>query len=197
MKKYLLIGIALLYSFVITAQQTKQTSGVKDHVIVFDFVADTSDIKQSASLKTKTGEKYYIVPFAKKTAHELYNDILVRVAHLYKSHERVADKVEDRSIVINGYGSHITKQTSGGFRISVSYHLEFNFKDGKIKVYAPCFSSFDEVSMKTGQEFKNISGTHIWSLAQNNETEVIHQIEEYFNKLITDIVYGNPEDEDW
>lgn len=216
MKKYLVVLIVAFVSVQMTAQTKKSTVKrplrqalsqnsklkeqpveVKDTVVVFDFVADTSGVSESSCLKTSLGTNYYVVPFSKKTAHELYNDILVRIAHLYKSPERVTEKVEDKSIVVNGYGNHITKQTSSGFLISVSYKLEFNFKDGKVRVNSPCFSSFDELSMRTGQEFNNLSAGYIWTLGQNNEIDVIHQIEQYFNKLVADLVYGDKNDEDW
>ncbi len=106
MKKIILF-LTLLLSMSITAQTRrpvqkrpvqravkKNTSApvpveVKDSVITFDFIITENS---RSGMFIKTGENFYVVPFSKKTAHDLYNDVLVRIAHLYKSPETVTEK---------------------------------------------------------------------------------------------------------
>ena len=170
---------------------------VKDSVINIDF-----SINSNGGFYIPSGESFYIVPFSKKNAHELYNDMLVRIARLYKSPDRVTEKIEDRTIVINGYASqiasyyytleHVQSDTKYHSIIDVSYKLEFNFKDGKVRVNPPSISSGEELSLTTGSKY-----SLYMDKVYKHDKAAIEKIENYFNELITALVYGNEKDEDW
>ena len=110
-----------------TATQTKQTT--------FEF-----KMQWDASFKKEGENNFYVVNFGRKSAHQLYMDVLSHIASIYKNPDYVTSKVEDRSIVINGYAGEIAyikdhwgDYYSAGFK----YRLEFQFKEGKIRVNAP------------------------------------------------------------
>ncbi len=218
MKKIVLILMAITFAIGNVNSQVKRTPAkrtttkvaakpkkvvdspveVKDSVICFDF-----SVNSIGNFYIQTGESYYIVPFSKKNAHELYSDMLVRIARLYKSPETVTEKVEDRTIIINGYASQITSyyytldyvqsDTKYHSIVDLSYKLEFNFKDGKVRVNPPSISGGEELSLTTGSKKHSVYMDKIYK----HDKSAIKKIENYFNELITALVYGHEKDEDW
>lgn len=141
---------------------------------------------------------YYVVPFTGKTAHQLYMEQLARIASIYSSPERVTEKVEDKTIVLNAAESKL--MTSNGIagkeEVIVRYRIELQFKDGKIRVnpptitkairYIPNISKFEDIDMNT----LSVTNMFLPGFSRN--------MERYFNFLFEMLVYGNgKQDEDW
>ena len=122
MSKFLFFAFAWLLTLEVTAQ-TRSDS------IIFK-------VNDNGFFKTETGTNYYVISFAGKKAHDLYNDILCRLARSFKSPENVTEKmVEDRAVVVNAQVNELV-EAYGGVRewFDFFYRFEFNFKDGKIRV---------------------------------------------------------------
>ena len=141
---------------------------------------------------------YYVIPFTGKTAHQLYMEQLARIASIYSSPERVTEKVEDKTIVLNAAESKL--MTSNGIagkeEVIVRYRIELQFKDGKIRInpptitksirYIPNISKFEDIDMNT----LSVTNMFLPGFSRN--------MERYFNFLLEILVYGNgKQDEDW
>ena len=171
-----------------TATQTKQTT--------FEF-----KMQWDASFKKEGENNFYVVNFGRKSAHQLYMDVLSHIASIYKNPDYVTSKVEDRSIVINGYAGEIAyikdhwgDYYSAGFK----YRLEFQFKEGKIRVNAPTtLDLYAEGSNKTKKYSDYDPTTNVFfNLFSTEANTVKNEIDKYVNTLIATVIYGS-KDEYW
>jgi hypothetical protein len=171
-----------------TAIQTKQTT--------FEF-----KMQWDASFKKEGENNFYVVNFGRKSAHQLYMDVLSHIASIYKNPDYVTSKVEDRSIVINGYAGEIAyfkdywgDYYSAGFK----YRLEFQFKEGKIRVNAPTtLELYAEGSNNTKKYSDYDPTTNVFFNLFSTEADTVKkEIDKYVNTLIATVVYGS-KDEDW
>ncbi len=145
---------------------------------------------------------YYVIPFTGKTAHELYMDQLARIASIYVSPDRVTEKVEDKTIVINAAESNLMSYlgVTGRVEVIVKYRIEMQFKDGKIRLNPPSISKAIKnikEAFRPGNTFEEINLNRL-SSANNNVPKFSQNVEKYFNVLLDMLVYGNgKQDEDW
>lgn len=149
---------------------------------------------------TNEGKDFYVVHFPNKTAHNLYNDLMTHIAHIYESPKEVTETVEDRVIVVNGKSNNVTKYkmiwdtgSTTDTDVDLMYRLEFDFQDGKIKVNAPTISRI-YLNFLLGPLVHDASSL---PKMKSDDAEAVRNISMYFKSLLTEIVYGNPEDENW
>ena len=179
-----------------TTTQQKKTTTSQQEQTTFEF-----KIQWDASFKKDGEENFYVVNFGKKSAHQLYMDVLSHIASIYKNPDYVTSKVEDRSIVINGYASEIAyfKDTwDHYYSASFKYRLEFQFKEGKIRVNAPTTPELYAEGSDNIKKFSDcVSTTDGFFYLYEAETNTIkNKINEYINSLISTVIYGS-KDEDW
>lgn len=220
MKKYLLVILSFILVIEATGQTKKtvvrQTSKrtvskaastplevkkdtppefVKDVVVNFAFKSNND-----ALFETEDGKGYYIANFSKKSAHELYTNTLARIARIYNSPERVTEKIEDNTVVINGIVQTLLSVYDKEYGVRIwydfNYKLEFNFKEGRIRINAPLIVGG---VLRTGSlnERDYYPGNFVLSNVLSKDRSRVYILEDYLNKLITEIVYGNSKDEDW
>lgn len=179
-----------------TTTQVRKTTLSQPAKTTFDF-----KIQWDASFKKDGGDNFYVINSGRKSAHQLYMDVLSHIASIYKNPDYVTSKVEDRSIVINGYASEIAyfknewgTYYSAGFK----YRLEFQFKEGKIRVNTPtALEIYAESSDKILKFSDCVSASNGFFYLFGAETNTIkNEINKYVNTLISAIIYGS-KDEDW
>ena len=147
--------------------------------------------------------KYYVIPFTGKSAHQLYMDQLARIASIYLSPDRVTEKVEDKTIVINAAESKLMSYlgVTGRTEIIVKYRIEMQFKDGKIRLNPPSISKVIKninSAFSSGHSFEDVNINKSLSAIEFNIPGIGKNIEEYFNFLFEKLIYGNgKQDDDW
>lgn len=169
-----------------TVTQTKQTT--------FEF-----KMQWDASFKKDGEDNFYVVNFGRKSAHQLYMDVLSHIASIYKNPDYVTSKVEDRSIVINGYASEIAyfKDSWGDYySAGFKYRLELQFKEGKIRVNAPTTLDVYAEGTSKIKKFSDcaLSTDGLFYLFEAEKKNMLNEINKYINTLITTIVYGSKDD---
>ena len=133
----------------------------------------------------------------KKSAHQLYMDVLSHISSLYRNPDRVISKVEDRSIVINGYADEVAYFKDQEYTTSMSfkYRIELQFKDGKIRVNAPDLPEIYTSSAWGERKLSSYPTKYIGYLFGGETSAMKKEIDKYINAIITAIVYGSKDDE--
>lgn len=169
-----------------TVSQPKKTS--------FEFY-----VYENATFKKAGDTDYYVVDMGKKSAHQLYMNVLSHISSIYRNPNRVISKVEDRSIVINGYADEISYfKDQEGYSTSMSfqYRIELQFKDGKIRVNAPDLPEIYTSSAWGERKLSNYPTKDIFYLFGGETVAMKKEIDKYINMVITSVVYGS-KDDDW
>ena len=179
----------------IATSQQRKTIASKPKKTTFDF-----KLQFNATFKKDGENNYYVLDFGKKSAHQLYMDVLSNIASIYRNPDRVTSKVENRSIVINGYADEIAwYKDLYDYTTSVSfnYRIDLQFKDGKIRVNAP---TLQEIYTSSASGNKTLSDQGSVAIGMNHEfgthKDVFETIDKYLNMVITSVVYGS-KDDDW
>lgn len=179
-----------------TTTQTKKTVGSLPKKTIFEFY-----IYDDATFKKAGENDYYVVNFGKKNAHQLYMDVLSHIASIYKNPDYVTSKVEDRSIVINGYADEIAYYNDWqDYMTSVSfkYRIELQFKDGKIRVNKPTLlDAYTSNALGDSKlsDYPSINSA-MFNLFGGQITAMKKEIDKYINRVISSVVYGS-RDNDW
>lgn len=111
------------------------------------FVAGVCLAQNTATFKLTTfgsfaseeGKDYVVIPFEGKNAHQIFLLLCANVNKLYKNPQKVMSVVDDASVSIRAYDSKITyiKDLIQSFNVGGYYNLNFEIKDGRVKVSAP------------------------------------------------------------
>lgn len=183
----------------VTRKALNHTSATKeeDSIVSFNF-----NVNSDGNLNPKGNEEiFYIATFRGKTSSQLYNNIMINIARLYRSPETVTEKIQDKMIIVNGYAKDVTRyeyiydgyQTSGV--ISLDYRLTFEFKDGKIKIECPNITEVTQFSYILGRKNK-WPKSYLGEICLKDKNAK-DKVEKYFNTLIANLVYGERKAEDW
>nr|DAP46221.1 MAG TPA: protein of unknown function (DUF4468) [Caudoviricetes sp.] len=190
MKKILfLVMSALAFMGNVNAQKT----------VDFKLQADGSFVNSS------DGKNFVVIPFDGKTKDELYSETLVAVTKLYNSPKDVISKVEGEVISINGISQNcVVLKAMMGIKVafSIQYVLQFQFKEGKLRVDAPVISRFFS---DTAADISPFSG---WLEAQSvfkkgkanpKKQGTIDDFNNTLNGLINNIIsnMGNKSEDNW
>lgn len=182
--------ILMVFVMVLCCNMFAQTSS---NSIVFK-------VDDNGFFKTESGADYCVIPVAGEKAHDLYCDILCRVARIFKSPDNVTEKmVEDRVIVVNAQVNELV-EAYGSVRewFDFFYRFEFNFKDGKIRVNAPdIIGGRIRLGARTLQHASFYPENFVVTQLIKDDRSKVPVLEKYLNEILTYIVYGNPEDENW
>lgn len=189
MKKNFIIALALMLTIGANAQ-------TKNDSIIFKA-------NENGFFKTESGTSYSVIPVAGKSAHDLYNDLLCRVARIFKSPENVTEKmVEDRAIIVNAQVNELVEAMDSKYGnrewFDFFYRFEFNFKDGKIRVNAPdIIGGRIRMGARTLQHASFYPDNFVLTTLINDDVSKVPIVEGYLNEILTYIVYGDPGDENW
>lgn len=186
MKKLLTIAMLLLAGLTANAQFTSK------------FI-----MNYDGTFTTQEGKSYDVAVIENKDAAELYDIVKRHVSLAFRSPKDVESNVDDKIISIYGYAPRCTYFTAPGVKIYLSFHysLKFQFKDGRIRIEAPILNDMEGSVWSTLQ--KTFREKNIYSkdgvLNDNPKKRItVTMLEDYFNKLINDIINGNERaNEDW
>lgn len=158
--------------------------------------------------ESQDGKDYIVVNCEGKTAHELYDIVRINVGKTYNSPKMVMSVVEDKSIAIFAYVQDIIIE--GNFIAKISYecdyNLQFDFKDGKIKIGAPKLGEMAwQKSAIDRMKYDNYSASNIISKkffdkkgkAKKKKIKDIEKIEARFNALLNALVAIPTANDDW
>lgn len=171
------------------------------------FAQSNFSINNKCGFDAPEGKNFMVIPFEGKSAHELYDMVRVNVGKTYNSPKEVMSVVEDKSISIYATADGIYKDNfflvTGTYQSK--YSLNFEFKDGKIKVDAPLlgsgmvkysngkFESFDDTAEELTKHLFEKNGE-----PKKKKLNKIKAIEGYFNNLINKLItVNNTAEEDW
>lgn len=162
----------------------------------------------SGCFEAQDGKDYIVVNCDGKTAHELYDIVRINVGKTYNSPKMVMSVVEDKSIAIFAYVQDIIIE--GNFIAKISYecdyNLQFDFKDGKIRVGAPKLGEmvWQKITIDR-MKYDNYSASNIISKkffdkngkAKKKKMKDIEKIEKEFNTLLDALVAIPTASDDW
>lgn len=186
MKKSFLSLILLLLAGVCLAQKTA----------IFKLTT-------SGSFTSEDGNNYIVIPFEGKDAHQIFQLLCANVNKLYKNPQKVLSVVDDASVSIRAFDSKITniKDVIQTYDISGYYNLNYDIKDGKVKVSAPII---DENLTKTvnGAREKDFSRMiRSWSkdgVFKDKFAKQIEYTETNINSIINYILgTGKNQEDNW
>lgn len=164
-----------------------------------------SNFKMNAdgTFTTQDGKNYDIAIMEGKSASELYDLINKHVLLAFRSAKDVQSNINDKIISIFGYAPNCTYFTAPGmkFWLSFNFNLRFQFKDGKIRIEAPTLCEMRGSAWPTLEKTFRAKGIYNKDGVLNKKESkrvTVSLLEEYFNKLIDDIINGNERsNDDW
>ena len=177
MKKILFIAVLCLSAVLSASAQT----------VEFKLTAD-------GTFHLRDGRNFAVVPFEKKTAHEIYSTLFTNVSEVYRDpKQKVIITIDGSSVNIRAYDPKLTYQKQGE-DLGGYYTLNFEVKDGKVKVDAPVV---DEILTRTkdGVREKDFSKlVRSWyqeAALQAKYKDNAQYTESEFNAFINGILTGN------
>ncbi len=160
-------------------------------------------LSESGRFMSEDGNEYIVITFEGKNAHQIFQQLSVNVNALYKNPSKVMSVVDDASISIRAYDSSITyiKDLIQKYWLGGYYNLNFQIKDGKVKVLAPII---DEHMTKTvnGEREKDFSKmVKSWykdGALKDKFKAQVEYTESNINKTINEIIGSlSNNNEDW
>lgn len=165
-------------------------------------------LQSNGKFVNKSDKKdFVVIQFENKTSKDLYNDVLKSVTKLYNSPKDVISKVDGEIVSVNGIISDcILLEAKAMFGIkntmffSIQYILQFQFKDGKIRIESPVIARF---FTQTTPDISPFSG---WLKVQNifigenpspKNKHIVNDFNSAMNKVINDILFDMSNKEEW
>jgi hypothetical protein len=87
---------------------------------------------------TDTSKEYIVIEVSGKSKADLFKKLELYVNKTFVSPKDVISKVDNESITLNGYAERAIRR-NGMHVFNMNYTINFEFKDGKIKVSSPTF----------------------------------------------------------
>lgn len=199
MKRMILMAVATM--MVLTAVgQTRKTTPKRTNAteqktvaakkLTFDMTLDIG-----GTLKGKQGEEYFVVQMPGKKASKIYEDVLFNVSRIYNHPEKVAEKVEGRSIVINGYAGELGELDENQGTYDVKYRIEMQFKDGRMRVNIPTIMMIRLDTRLTDRTY-TFEAYELPIAVSMGASSIGVKLQEYMKLLLTALVYGT-DDDNW
>lgn len=162
-------------------------------------------LQSDGTFKTIDGKEYVVIQKEGKTASELYNEVLSSITLLYNSPKDIVSKVENSTISVNGISSDCA--TAFGMLgtkviLSIQYILQFQFKDGRIRVEAPILSRVFSDKMEVQPTIPGWLKTQKYFINDKpnpnpKKQSTIDDFENTLNGLIIRILTSKKMEEDW
>lgn len=140
----------------------------------------------NGSFKTKDLlDDFIIEEYKDKTCKEIYENILTTVTSMYKSPKDVINKIDNKMITVDGFIEYAgyRKSDIGERKVSISYRLQFDFKDNKIRIKAPIITNVYENS-KSIDDFSMYTKEILWDKSK----DTINEIQDNINNVIGIII---------
>lgn len=121
-------------------------------------------LQSDGTFLLENGKSFFIDVVNSEPQKELYNKVLNNITKLYVSPQNVISKVDNEMISVNGIAENcVSLKGMMGIKVlfSIQYNLQFQFKDGKIRVDAPTIT---RLFTENAPDIKPFSG---WLKAQN------------------------------
>ena len=163
----------------------------------------------SGCFEAQDGKDYIVVTCEGKTAHELYDIVRINVGKTFNSPKTVMSVVEDKSIAILAISENFIAESTflATENYKCDFNLQFDFKDGKIKVGAPAlgelkwfksaidllkYGNENSASVIISKKFFDKKGK-----AKKKKIKDIEKIEARFNALLNALVAIPTANDDW
>lgn len=171
-----------------SAKTQKVTSPQKEFPT---FSKPTFKFNSDATFTTGTDKSFIIYEASGYTQNELYSAMLLGISKLFKNPDKVLTKVDNELITVNAITDYCVKYHN--YVYAFAYTIQFQFKDGKIRVDTPIVNAFIPTS---GEHKSNVSG---WIRTQDNYSEVKPGFEKGINTEIYNFLTKSfsKEDTDW
>ncbi len=97
------------------------------------------NLSETGSFVAEDGKDFVVVPFEGQNAHQIFQQLSVNASALYKNPSKVMSTVDDASISIRAFDDKISyiKDLIQKFWLSGYYNLNFQIKDGRVRVSVP------------------------------------------------------------
>ena len=146
---------------------------------------------ENTALSDSTRLDYIVINYEGRSAHDLYSDYLSVVNSISTSANSV-QVVEDKSITLLNHCSHYGFYKDSDYYYTFNYRLQFQFKDGKVKVCAPWLDASSVRAFRDGI----IKDSYRPDLTDALRSGV-NAFSGYFNNLITDIIHKVDKVNEW
>lgn len=196
MKIYIFIIITIL-SLPLIAQNTKNELKEKPYSIV-GVINNNKQSQKIEKLFKLCGNasfmtldllsNYIIIDFKDKSRNKLYDNIFMTVNKMYSNPRESINSIENSLIQVNGYKKDVS--CFNGRKISISYKLEFEFKDNRIKIAAPFITNIWDDNVKINSSSEYIKSV-IWG------TYAISDIELYINTILSLVILETNKINNW
>lgn len=155
------------------------------------FSKPNFQFKSNATFTTGSDKEFIVYEAIGYKQSELYNSMLLGISKLFKNPDKVITKVENELITVNASTDYCINYSK--YVYAFSYTIQFQFKDGKIRVDTPTVNAFIPTS---GEHKSNVAG---WISTQGNYSEVKHGFEKGINTEIYTFLMKSfsKEDTDW
>lgn len=158
-------------------------------------------MQPDASFLTEEGKDFVVIQQEGKSAQELYNQVLQAVTLQYNSAKDVISKVENSVISVNGIANNVSILSAMfGVKVffSIQYVIQFQFKDGRIRVDAPRIARlFTDSSADISPIEGWLNAQKIFKNGERNKEEVIAGFENTLNRILEELLYAKNNEEDW
>ena len=144
----------------------------------------------NTALSDSTRLNYIVINREGRSAHDLYSDYLLVVNSISTSANSV-QIVEDKSITLFNHCAYYNQYGEGEYYQSFDYRLQFQFKDGKVKVCAPWLDN-NSVRLRNDENGIDMPNNPIDALRTG-----VNAFSGYFNNLITDIIQKADKVNEW
>lgn len=181
MKKTFFIAIICLLCCIGTEAQTSKKESF------------SMEIGTDGHFKRQGDQQFFVVNFPGHKASELYANVLAHMAQCYAYPDKVADKVQDRSIVVNGYEDRLMGIRGKSGHVDIKYRVEIRFKDGKIRINMPEIKEYIIITPTGTLKFEGPELSHVIAYGVS---EALTKPVSYFKVLYRALVYGL-QDDDW
>ena len=193
----ILMAIAAMMVLSAVAQTRKTTPKRSNATAQKSVVAKKQTFEMTlelnGTLKGKQGEEYFVVQMPGKKARKIYDDVLFNVSRIYAHPELVAEKLEGRSIVINGYAKEIGDLIMNDGSYDVKYRIEMQFKDGRMRINIPTITMI-LVDKQVAGKIYTFEAYELNTVVTMGAGNIFRKLPDYLKQTITDLVYGTGDD---
>ena len=159
-------------------------------------------LAETGSFVAEDGKDFVVVPFEGKTAHQIFQQLSVNANALYKNPSKVVSVVDDASISIRAFDDQISfeKDLIQKFWLTGYYNLNFEIKDGRVKVSGPIIESVSRATSTYDKDFsKMVRGWFKNGELKDKFKAQVEYTEDNMNNLINAILGSTKKkaEEDW
>lgn len=163
----------------------------------------TFTVTENGAFYAPDGKDYVIIPYGDKSAKDIYVILASNINSMYNNPSKVMSGVEYTSIKIRARGDLVlTKNILGTESLLQAYYqLEFQIKDGRVKVAAPFVEKSLYLSTSPFHEFKQfskvINGYFEDGHVKEKKRKDYDILNSTINSIVNHILGVNQNEEEW